>query len=136
MEKTFAVATKAVVINPNGQYLVLKKSNKEDVNPNTYDLPGGRLNFGEKPEEGVVREVKEETGLDVEIVKVFNTWTFTKNDNFQLVGIDFICKTSSEEVKISDEHDESIWVNIDQIETNNQFPSWLVKTLKKAHISL
>jgi 8-oxo-dGTP pyrophosphatase MutT (NUDIX family) len=32
---------------------------------NGYDLPGGGLEFGEMPEQAVVREVKEETGIDV-----------------------------------------------------------------------
>lgn len=34
----------------------------------TWLLPGGRLEAGESPEEGAIREVEEETGIDVEIV--------------------------------------------------------------------
>lgn len=129
--KTFGVATKAVIINPEGKYLILKKSDKEDVNPNTYDLPGGRILFKEKPEDAVYREVKEETGLEVEILNVFNTWSFQKDENFQLVGIDFLCKHKSGSEKLSKEHNEFLWLYPKEVESSDM-PSWLVKTIQKA----
>ena len=84
----FGVATKAIVFNTKlNNYLVLLKSEIEDINPNTYDIPGGRIKFGEKLEGAVVREAKEETGLDIVAQQVFNAWTFVKEDkDFQLSG--------------------------------------------------
>lgn len=127
---TFGVATKAVVKNNEGKYLILMKSSKEDINPNTYDIPGGRINFGEKLEEAVVREVKEETGLEVRPKRVFDVWTFTKED-FQLVGINFLCELAGGELKLSEEHDSTNWYTFSEI-TPDTFPEWLVNTIKKA----
>src|SRR3990167_1787520 len=104
-EKIFGVAVKAVLYQ-DGKYLILHKSDSEDINPNTYDLPGGRLEFGEKPEEALVREVVEETGLEVQPLGLLNSWTFTKGD-FQLVGIDFLCQLRGGVERLSEEHQNS-----------------------------
>ncbi len=37
--KTFGVASKAVILNQEGKYFVIKKSSAEDMNPNTYEYP-------------------------------------------------------------------------------------------------
>lgn len=50
MEKTFWVATKALIINDQDQVLIVYKSDKDDVNPNDYDIPWWRLEFWEKVE--------------------------------------------------------------------------------------
>lgn len=63
------VAAKALVVNSEGKVLILREANTyaEGTQTGKYGLPGGRLEQGESYEEGFVREVKEETGLDVEL---------------------------------------------------------------------
>ncbi len=109
------------------------KSDQEDINPNSYDFPGGRLKFGEKLEEAVVREAKEETGLDVVAIQVFNAWTFVKpNTDFQLTGIDFICTTKTEIIVLSQEHSGYEWLDIHQLTSDAKYPDWLRKPIEKA----
>jgi len=57
-------AVKALIFN-NDKILLLKKSDKEDVNPNDWDIPGGRVKYLEKPEQALLREIYEETCLNV-----------------------------------------------------------------------
>jgi 8-oxo-dGTP diphosphatase len=130
----FGVATKAIIFNTKlEKYLVLKKSDIEDINPNTFDMPGGRIEFGEKLEEAVIREAKEETGLDVEAKQVFNAWTFVKkNKDFQLTGVDFLCVTQQQEVKLSEEHSGSEWKEAQEIISDEKYPDWLRKTIEKS----
>jgi len=128
---TFGVATKAIIKNKEGKYLILMKSSKEDINPDTFDIPGGRLEFGEKPEEAVVREVAEETGLKVKPLKVFEAWTFTKED-FQLFGVNYLCELVGGEVKLSPEHNDANWYSYDEIVEGKKFPDWLINSIKKA----
>jgi len=130
----FGVATKAIIFNTKlKKYLVLKKSDLEDINPNTFDMPGGRIEFGEKLEEAVIRETKEETGLDVEAKQVLNAWTFVKEDrDFQLTGVDFLCVTEQQEVKLSEEHSSFEWRDAQEIISNERYPNWLRKTIEKA----
>jgi 8-oxo-dGTP diphosphatase len=130
----FAVAVKAIIFNTKlKRYLVLKKSNVEDINPNTFDMPGGRIRFGEKLEEAVVREAREETGLNVKPSLVFNAWTFVKKgENFQLTGIDFLCTTNQDEVKLSEEHSGFEWRTAGEIISDKKYPDWLKRTIEKA----
>jgi hypothetical protein len=39
MSETFAIATKALIQNPEGKFLILFKSDTEDVNPHDFDIP-------------------------------------------------------------------------------------------------
>lgn len=127
----FGVATKAVIYK-EGKYLLLLKSASEDVNPSSFDLPGGRLQFGEKPTEAVAREVLEETGLKVEIQGLFNSWTFTK-ENFQLVGMDFFCLYQNGEEVLSHEHVELKWLTPQEVFAG-EYPGWMKDTLRKAEV--
>ena len=64
------LATKAFIIY-EGKVLILRESGsyQDGTNAGRYDLPGGRLNPGEKYDEALAREVLEETGLTIKIKK-------------------------------------------------------------------
>ena len=67
------MATKALIVNDEGQMLILREAStyEEGTNVGLYHLPGGRLNPGEAFSDGLKREVDEETGLQVEMVNLF-----------------------------------------------------------------
>lgn len=81
-------------IEKNGKYLMLNRNKKEkDINKGKWIGVGGKFEYGESPEECVLREVKEETGLILKSYKlrcivtyVSNSWeteymfVFTSND--------------------------------------------------------
>ena len=132
MNKTFGVATKGIVYKDD-KFLIVLKSDSEDINPNSYEFPGGRLVFGEMLDEALKREIKEETGLEVEIEEVINAWTFTKEEKgFQLVGVDYLCKFTGGTDTLSEEHSSIEWKTFDEIMSNEEYPDWLKSTLQKA----
>ncbi len=61
--------------------------------PHGLALPGGFVDIGEKVEDAVVREMKEEISLDVKIIKLFNVYSDPKRDpRFHTVSCVFECK--------------------------------------------
>lgn len=60
--------TSAVIVVNDGKYLLAER-NKENYN-GYWIIPGGGVKFGETIEEAAIREIKEETNLDVEIIKL------------------------------------------------------------------
>lgn len=116
-------AMKAVILKED-KILVLHKSPNEDFNPKTLDVPGGRVEFGE-PIKGLLREVEEETGLSVQPVRSLNIWSILKEEeNFQLIGVNFLCKWKNGELKLSEEHDSGGWVKTEKL-LNKEYSEWL-----------
>jgi 8-oxo-dGTP diphosphatase len=60
------VAAYAVVRDPDGRVLLTRNSSRSDF-PGLWSLPGGGVDHGEHPAQAVLREVREETGLDVRL---------------------------------------------------------------------
>jgi 8-oxo-dGTP diphosphatase len=71
---------------------------------------GGDLDFGEEAIKGLIREVKEETGLEIKDVKPFDVESHIDEKGEFWVTIAYRAKTTSEEVILSFEHDEFRWV--------------------------
>ncbi len=65
----------------------------------------------ESPQEALLREISEESGLVVSITHPFNVFTFKKDTGEFKVGITFLCEYLSGEVVLSDEHSEYRWIN-------------------------
>ena len=123
MDKKFGVATKAIIKNNDGKFLVIFKSDTEEISPNKIDIPGGRLKFGEKLEEGLKREIKEELGITIEIIKLSRVWSLIKDD-FHLVGLTFLAEYTSGEVQLSGEHTNFKWVDKKTI-IRGDYPKWI-----------
>ncbi len=109
------IATKAI-ISFQGKVLILRESGKytDGTNSGRFDVPGGRLNPGERFNEALVREVLEETGLTVVVGKpiAVNEWRpVVRNELWQVVGIFFECVAENSEVILSEDHDAYEWID-------------------------
>ena len=68
--KPFALSAKVVVRDEEGRCLLLKRSMSSKGNPGKWDLPGGKVDIGESFDQGLLREVAEETGLTISLQRV------------------------------------------------------------------
>jgi len=81
------------IIEVSGGVVIVKRSNP----PFGWALPGGFLDYGESLEEAVVREAKEETGLDLLDLKQFHTYSDPERDpRFQTIGTVFTARAEGE----------------------------------------
>lgn len=115
MDIQLFVACKAF-INFQGKLLVLRESSKygDGCNAGSYDVPGGRVKPGESWNKGLIREVREETGLEIKIGQPFfvHEWRpIVHGERWQIVGIFFKCQTTSDVVILSDDHSEYLWID-------------------------
>jgi 8-oxo-dGTP pyrophosphatase MutT (NUDIX family) len=110
----FMVAVAAILENHKDEILLIKRSSHMEY-PDCWEDIGGRLEQSETPEDGLRREIFEETGIeDIEIVKPLTMFhVFRKNEKKaenELIGISYWCKTKTSKVKLSDEHTDYKWV--------------------------
>ncbi|MEN2666615.1 NUDIX domain-containing protein [Listeria aquatica] len=103
-------AVKAVIIQGNS-FLGLKKTGMEQE---VYDLPGGKMEYGETQRECLIREVFEETGLGATPVLLYDTWNVIFPD-YQISGVFYLVKTEKiKEIHLSREHQSYKWLSLSE----------------------
>ncbi len=109
MNKFLGVAGKAV-IRMNGKIILLQRSRNSDFDPGLWELPGGKIDYGENLVEALKREVEEEVGIIISVGRPFETWHFIK-EPFWVTGITFLCDYIGGSIKLSPEHDNHILID-------------------------
>ena len=78
-----------------GRIILIKRKNP----PEGWALPGGFVDYGESLESAAVREAKEETGLDIKLIRQFHTYSDPARDPRQhTISTVFIAESSGEPV--------------------------------------
>ncbi len=106
------IAAKGFIINQTGELLCIKRRPNDVQTPDSWDIPGGRLNEGESPFTGLWRECKEEVGLDIDVTNPLGIHHFTRQDGQLITMISFLCHPTNKEqqVVLSEEHTEHKWL--------------------------
>jgi 8-oxo-dGTP diphosphatase len=120
-EKKFYVAVKGLVIRSN-KLLFLQRSPLARGEFGYWELPGGRLEFGEAPKQALLREINEETGLAADPIAILASWSYVRNDHIQTIGMTYLCTTSNATIILSEEHQDFAWIERHQISSKNLFP--------------
>lgn len=84
------IASVKALIRHEDKFLILKEAlHKGDV----WDLPGGKIEYGEAPLDALKREVKEELDLDVQVLRPLGMWYFfSQTHKHQVICNTFLCK--------------------------------------------
>ena len=106
------------MIEKDGLYLVTRRSAVDDYMPLKWDIPGGGVDAGESLEDGLSREVEEETRIKIQVEKLLyvytNLATLPERQTFQTV---WLCRYVSGEVQLDpDDHDQHFWATKSQID--------------------
>ncbi len=101
---------KAVVFHPTEpKILALKRTMNEHSRPGKWDLAGGNVHYGENHEDSLRREIREESGLEIENLAPVRVFSQMMADIYHLF-IGYKAVALSDQVAISDEHTEYKWV--------------------------
>jgi len=113
------VGAKAVV-HYKGKVLLLRESKDyvDGTEEGKWDMPGGRIEPDEEVRDGLVREVKEESGLDVvpgKLLGVFDGFPVIQGEKCHVVRIYFLCEADTDTVTPSKDHDSFDWIEPDAV---------------------
>lgn len=103
---------KVAISHPSEErFLAIRRSPLLHNRPEKWDLPGGNVSFGERHDESLRREIKEETTLDVgEITPTQVVTNYDEATKVYYLFIGYIAKALSADVQLSEEHTEYKWV--------------------------
>ena len=111
-------ATAAFIVNDNDEMLVVRRAKEPAMG--TLDLPGGFVDMGETVEEGMIREIKEETGLDVTNIQYLfsspNVYVYS-GMGVHTLDMDYLARVPGDSVavKAADDAAEALWIPIAQV---------------------
>lgn len=113
MPQSFPEATVgALVVDENNGEVLIVRSSKWD---NKYTVPGGHIELGERAEDAIKREVKEETGMDVEVQELLLVQQaiypkyYVRHEHF--IFMDYVCSAKERNVKLDGrELQEYVWI--------------------------
>ncbi len=106
----YQVGVFAAIFNDQNQILLCHRNDYD-----LWNLPGGGLVSDESPWDGVAREVKEETGLDVKIIRLSGIYHKPQK---QEIVFQFVCEVVGGEITLNDEADKISYFSITDIPKN------------------
>ena len=127
--KSYGLTVRGVIKNDSGEILIVRRHPKSRTDPEMWELPGGKVEKGEHFADALVREIKEETNLDVNVGDFCEA---VQNDYSHKRTVQLMMYLDNVEgsVEISEEHTEYMWASIEKIESL-ELSSSLEKVLEK-----
>jgi 8-oxo-dGTP diphosphatase len=102
------VFTSGILVH-KGKVLILKRKQDDDEYPGLWDCLGGHFEEGESAEACMTREAKEESGLDVGLVRPGRLIEYSDVYG-RAIAVPFLLRSRSDRIVLS-EHSESLWVS-------------------------
>ncbi|TVT48100.1 NUDIX domain-containing protein [Amycolatopsis rhizosphaerae] len=114
-------AVSAVVLDEQGRILMIRRTDND-----LYAIPGGAQDIGETVKEAVIRETREETGIDIEVTGLVGIYSDPKHviayddgEVRQEFSICFRGRPLSGRLQTSSESKEVLWVELKRIDSMN-----------------
>lgn len=123
-------AVKAIIENEKGELLFLQRNPKRSGVDN-WDFPGGLIEDGEDERIALIRECREELGVDVEIINLGKEWRFFRFSDNQWVKVqNYYCNIIGGTILLSDEHIDYNWVKKNDVKNYSVKDNSFYESLK------
>lgn len=103
MSSTFSIGVFAVILDERKRVLLCHRTDYD-----LWNMPGGQLEYGETPQGGLIREVREETGLTVEVRRLSGVYSNPARGDLVLA---FVCSAVGGTLAANDETDRFAWLD-------------------------
>ncbi|HCU70889.1 MAG TPA: NUDIX hydrolase [Candidatus Moranbacteria bacterium] len=110
MKEIFTIGVFGIIRDEKNRILFVLRNDYD-----LWNLPGGGLEKGESPWEGVIREIKEETGLNAEVIRLIGV--YSKPDKDEVV-FSFECKVIDGELTLNEEAKDIRYFPFNEIPNN------------------
>ena len=107
--KPFSLAVRAVILDEQGRCLLLRRSNACRSFVGKWEWPGGKVDDGETFDAALLREIQEETGLQIELIGAIGTYNI-EMAQIRLVVLCMEARLADGTFRLSEEHDNYSWV--------------------------
>jgi len=119
------IVSVTAIIEKDGKYLILKRSEREIAFPGFWTVPGGKVvrheyeglpktpnteGWYKTVEFTIKKEVQEEAGLEVKNIKYLTDMTFIRPDNIPVLVLSYYCEYKSGQVKLGKDMTDSAWI--------------------------
>ena len=123
------VRTRAVIFDEKGRILVQHHSSSK---PDFYRLPGGGVRYREKAEDCLVREIREEAGLDAKADRLLWVRDFLDQFSYHSVELFFLATTIGGKFNPTPEGEnmELLFLTLEELEKLTFYPKTLLPKLK------
>lgn len=101
-----------------GRVLAVKRAETETFLPGYFEMPGGKIDFGEDPELALKREYEEEVGLKINVGKPFRTFAYVSSGGDRhTVEIIYLVSLAAENqnIVLGKDHTEFHWIGEDEV---------------------
>lgn len=106
------------LIRRNNQTLLVKRASGRESILGKFELPGGKIEFGEQPEDALKRYLAKDIGLNPTTVQLFDVISFIDPDQteVQYVFIVYLVSVENDKVALSGNYDKAIWQSKSKIQ--------------------
>ncbi|MDO8507211.1 MAG: NUDIX domain-containing protein [bacterium] len=113
--KTYFEKAGAIIVHDNKGVTEVLLEYREREYLKDWSFPKGGMEKGETPEETTIREIREETGLEIEIIKILPTIYYHNDHDGDVRQYMFLAKPTTENLRAEFDHDKVEWVPLEQV---------------------